>query len=238
VKRFWDRAALAEADGAFSVQLDGRPMRLPAGGVLRLDHRPLAQAIVVEWDDIGGAKGAEINPTLLPLTQLAATAQFRIAPAPTETATAIAAYGRSDLLCYRADSSPELLERQNAAWQPWLDWAAARYGAALHVTRGIGFVDQSPRALAALASAVAAQDIHVLAALGVMVPVLGSLVLGLAIVEGDLADTEAFRLSCLDELYQEERWGRDADAASKRGWAGQDVSAAARYLRLTRERLA
>ncbi|WP_284945213.1 ATP12 family protein [Acidisoma cladoniae] len=235
MKRFWDRAALAEAEGRFSVLLDGKPMRLPGGESLALAHRPLAEAIVDEWDQAGGgAKGATVTPGLLPMTQLAATATLRIAPAPAETAAAIAAYARADLLCYRAEATPALLAQQDAAWQPWLDWAEKRYGAALLVTRGIGFIDQSPQALAALAAAVAAQDAHALAALGVMVPVLGSLVLGLAIIEGEMNATEAYGLSVIDELYQEERWGRDEDAAAHRARAGDDVSAAATYVRLTR----
>ncbi len=235
MKRFWERAeveALQTEGGGFTVRLDGKPVQLPGGQTLRIDHRPLAEAIAAEWN--ATAQGAEILPDLLPLTQLATTARYRIAPAPSDTATAIAAYGRSDLLCYRAEEPPELVRRQQAAWQPWLDWAAQRHDAMLAVTGGIGFVDQPPQALAALARAVAAQDIHGLAALGVMVPAMGSLVLGLAVIDGMLAADDAFRLSTLDEVFQEEHWGQDPDAAAQRGRAGQEVTMAARYFLLTR----
>jgi chaperone required for assembly of F1-ATPase len=231
MKRFWERAEI-DGDGGYIIRLDGRPMRLPSGETLLIDQRPLAEAIAAEWrlPPIGG----EVTPNLLPLTQLAATARFRIAPAPAETAASIAAYARSDLLCYRAEQPPDLVHRQHLAWQPWLDWAAQRYDAMLVVTRGISLVDQPYQALAALAGAVAGQDAHGLAGLGVMVPIMGSLVLGLAVAEGMLAPDEAFQLSVLDELYQEERWGRDDDAAAQRDRAAQEVRMAARYVRLTR----
>jgi chaperone required for assembly of F1-ATPase len=234
MKRFWEKAEVSapQADGGFTVLLDGKPVRLPTGETLCLDHRPLAMAIAAEWD--ATAVDAEVMPSLLPLTQLAATARYRIAPAPADTAAAIAAYGRSDLLCYRAEEPAELIRRQQEAWQPWLDWAARRYDAMLVVTRGISFVDQPPQALAALARAVATHDVHGLAALGVMVPIMGSLVLGLAVTQGMLAADDAFRLASLDEVFQEEHWGQDPDAAADRARSGQEVTMAARYVELTR----
>jgi chaperone required for assembly of F1-ATPase len=233
MKRFWERAEIEEDSGGYVIRLDGKPMRLPGGEALLIDQRPLAEAIAFEWSS--PPLGAEIKPTLLPLTQLAATARFRISPAPGDTAASIAAYARSDLLCYRADEPPELVHRQDEAWQPWLDWAATRYDAALVVTRGIILIDQSSQALAALAHAVAARDAHELAGLGVMVPVMGSLVLGLAVLEGMLEADEAFQLSVLDEAFQEERWGRDHDAAAQRERSAQEARMAARYVMLTRD---
>lgn len=232
MKRFWAQADIQAGEDGFTIRLDDRPMRLPGGQTLRIDHRPLAEAIAAEWG--AGAVGADISPQHLPLTQLAATAYFRIAPAPADTVAAIAAYARSDLLCYRAGEPAELARRQQEAWQPWLDWVAHRYDAMLTVTSGIGFVEQSPYALAALARAVAAHDIHGLATLGILVPVFGSLVLGLAVTEGALAADDAFRISVLDEVFQEEHWGHDHDAAAHRARSAEEIEMAARYFRLTR----
>jgi chaperone required for assembly of F1-ATPase len=232
MKRFWERADVDEDGAGYLIRLDGKPMRLPSGETLMIDRRPLAEAIAAEWRSI--PMGGVVTPNHLPLTQLAATAYVRIAPAPAETAASIAAYARSDLLCYRAEEPPDLASRQDGAWQPWLDWAAQRYDAMLVVTRGIGFVDQHPQALAALARAVAGQDAHGLAALGVMVPIMGSVVLGLAVLAGVLTADKAFRLSGLDEAFQEEHWGLDRDAAAQRDRAAQEVRMADRYVLLTR----
>ena len=232
MKRFWERAEIEAGSNGYTIRLDDKPMRLPGGDTLLIGQLALAEAIASEWRSppIGGA----VTPGHLPLTQLAATASLRIAPMPADTAASIAAYARSDLLCYRAEEPADLVQRQNAAWQPWLDWAAKRFDAMLAVTRGISLVDQNPDALSALARAVATHDEHALAGLGVMVPIMGSLVLGLAVVEGALEADAAFQVSVLDEVFQEEHWGRDDEAAARRDRALQEVRMAAQYILLTR----
>lgn len=232
MKRFWTDTSIAAEPGGFTLLLDGKPMRLPGGESLVIDRRALAEAIAAEWRQ--PTLGEEVQPQDMPLTQLAATATLRIAPSPAETAIAIAAYGQSDLLCYRVTEPETLASRQHAQWQPWLDWAAQRHDALLLTTTGIGFVPQNPRSLAALARAVSGHDAHGLAVLGVVVPVLGSLVLGLAVTDGALGPEEAYTLSCLDELFQEERWGQDREAAERRAQAARDMVAAGRYWELSR----
>ena len=179
MKRFWDHASVEMTDGGWAVLLDGRPVRLPGGVPLRIEQRPLAEAVAAEWEAAGGAKGGEMSYADLPLTRLAGTAQERIVPDPEPVVLEIARYGESDLLCYRAGSPEELARRQDEMWQPWLDWAERALGARLRVTTGIMHVSQDPAALAALARAVAALDTVALAPLGVAVPAMGSLVLGL-----------------------------------------------------------
>jgi chaperone required for assembly of F1-ATPase len=169
-----------------------------------------------------------------PLTRLAGTVQQRIAPDPAPTIDAIARYAENDLLCYRADKPPELVERQMREWQPWLDWAALTYDAPLRVSTGVAYVKQHRGAVAALRLAVAALDVPALGALGIAVPALGSVVLGLALAAGSLDAATAHALGCLDELFQGEQWGEDAEAAARRASIAADVALAERFLRLTR----
>ncbi len=233
MKRFWDEARVEAEGDAFAVRLDGRPVRLPGGGALAVPPRALAEALAAEWQAAGGAKGGEMRWDDVPLTRLAGTALERIAPHPAPTVAAIAAYGGTDLLCYRA-GEPELAARQAEAWDPWLGWADAALGARLGVTAGIIHVAQPSAALRALEAAVEAERPLVLAGLGVLVPALGSLVLGLAVVRGALAADAAHRLSILDELHQEERWGLDWEAEERRARVGADIAAAARLAALAR----
>jgi chaperone required for assembly of F1-ATPase len=93
-------------------------------------------------------------------------------------------------------------------------------------------VAQPPEALAALHRAVAAHSTLGLAALGVAVPALGSLVLGLAVVRGEISPEEAQRLATLEEAFQEEFWGIDPDSARRRAAAAADVALAARLVGL------
>lgn len=234
MKRFWDSAAVvADPDGRFAVMLDGRPVRLPGGGQIRVPQRALADALAAEWQAAGGARGGEFSHEDVPLTRLVGTAEERIAPDPAPTVAAIAKYAETDLLCYRADDR-RLAERQAAEWDPLLDWASLALDAPLRVTAGVMPVRQEPDALAALSRAVAAHDPVGLSALGVAVPALGSLVLGLALSAGRLDAARAHALATLDERYQEEFWGLDAEAETRRARIAADVELSARLFALAR----
>jgi chaperone required for assembly of F1-ATPase len=231
MKRFWDEARAEPGDDGFRILLDGRPVRLPGGQQLCLRCRPLAEAIAAEWQAAGGARGGEMTPDQVPLTRLVGTAEERIAPDPAPTAAAIARYAETELLCYRA-AERKLAARQAEAWDPWLAWSARVLDAPLRVTVGVMPVAQPDQALSALRHVVAGQPPLRLAALGVAVPALGSLVLGLAVVGGHLAAEEAHRLATLDETFQEELWGTDAEALARRQGQAAEVALAARLVGL------
>jgi chaperone required for assembly of F1-ATPase len=235
VKRFWDRATAEAVDGAYAILLDGKPMHLPDGLTLRLPHARVAHAIAAEWQGAGGGKGGEMSFADTPLTRLAGTAQGRIATDPWPVVDAIARYGENDLLCYRAAAPEALVRRQSDAWQPWLDWVERQYGARLRVTTGIMAIRQHRSSIAALRAAVGVLDVWALAALGVAVPALGSLVLGLALAEQVLDPATAHALGALDELFQVEQWGEDAQAAARRKAIADDIEVAARLIALTRD---
>lgn len=234
MKRFWTEATMAPADGGFAILLDGRPMRIPGGAPLLLTNPALAAAVADEWQRAGGESGGAMTMDDVPLTRLAGTAQDRVAPDPAPTIDALARYGETDLLCYRAERPPELALRQARAWQPWLDWAERTHGARLRLGAGVVHVPQDPAALAALHRAVAAQPPAVLAALGVAVPLLGSLVLGLALADGALDAGMADALAHIDEAFQAEQWGEDALAAARRAGISADLALAERFIRLNR----
>ncbi len=232
MKRFWDRAEAAATDEGWSVLLDGKPLRLPGGATLVSPSHRLAQEVAAEWQTAGSDKGGETSFADLPLTRLAGTAQERVAPNPEPVALAISRYGESDLLCYRAEQPEALVRRQAELWQPWLDWAARTFGARLRATSGVVHVAQPPEALAALAAAVAAQPAWRLAGLAVAVPALGSLVLGLAVAKFALDAGEGYELSVLDEKFQAELWGEDAEASARRARIRAEVEMAGRFMSL------
>lgn len=234
MKRFWDTASVQATEKGHSILLDGKPMRLPSGAPLVVGPARLARAIGEEWQAAGGTKGGEMSFKDTPLTRLAGTALERITPNPAPTVDAIARYGETDLLCYRAEAPQNLVERQQRQWQPWLDWVALIYDAPLRVAAGVGYVKQHHDSIAALRCAVGALDVDALAGLGIAVPALGSLVLGLALAAGEMDAETAYALGALDELFQAEQWGDDDEAVDRRTGMLADIVLAARYIDLTR----
>jgi chaperone required for assembly of F1-ATPase len=211
MKRFYTDVAAVEADGGWQVRLDGRPVRTPARAMLALPNSALGKAVAAEWR----GQGETIEPLSMPVTGLANAAIDQIAPNRTSFAQGIAAYGESDLLCYRAEAPAPLVARQVALWDPLLDWARARYDVTLRTTQGIIHVAQPPETLARLAAAVAAFDPFTLAGLSTIVTISGSLVCGLAIVEGGHNPDSVWQAAEIDEAWQVEMWGEDAEAAAR-----------------------
>jgi chaperone required for assembly of F1-ATPase len=235
VRRFWETATIEPAEAGFMVLLDRRPLRLPGGAELRIGPERLALAVAAEWQAAGQGRGGTLSFADTPLTRLAGTAQERIAGDPWPTVDAIARYGETDLLCYRAETPEELVQRQVRQWQPWLVWVARDYDAPLRVGAGVAPIRQHRGSIAALRRAVAAFDPYALAGLGLAVPPLGSLVLGLALARGRIDAAAAHALGALDELFQAEKWGEDAEAAARRASIAGDIALAARFMELAQE---
>ncbi len=231
MKRFYKEAKVIAAGDEFGVQLDGKPLLTPGKRALRVPSRALAEAIAAEWQ----GQGVTVKPHELPLTRLISTALDRVEPRRDDVIGEIAKYATTDLLCYRADEPRELIERQAKIWQPLLDWAEARFAAPLTVTQGILPVEQDPATLAAVQRAISAHDSLQLVALHLATTACGSVVLGLALLAERLSTEEAFAAAALDESFQIERWGEDAEQTQRRAALKEDIALAARFAALLRD---
>lgn len=229
MKRFYKQTGIQAVPGGFAITLDGRSIRTPVGASLVVPTEKMALAIEAEW----AAQGEDIRPETMPMTQLASTAIDRIGGAARgDIVGQLVRYAGTDLLCYRAGEPKELAARQEALWAPILSWAEARFGVSLAVTNGVMPVAQSAEVLDSLRLAVEAYDDMTLSALQLATAACGSLILALALVEGRLSGEEAFAASQLDETYQIELWGEDAEATRRRKALREDVMAASGFLQL------
>ena len=227
-KRFYKKAEAAATDGGYGIALDGKPVRTPAGRPLAVAGAALAGAIAEEW----AAQGETIDREAMPLTRLACTALDLVPERRADIVAEVAAYAETDLVCYRTDEPPALARRQAAAWQPLVDWAAERHGAHLAVTSSITPIAQAPAALEALRDVVAGEDDFALAGLGLATRSFGSLVIALAMRGGRLDARAAADASLVDERYQLERWGEDAELAARCALVARDAADAERLFRL------
>lgn len=228
--KFYKKVDVVPQDGGFAVHLDGRSIKTPARAALILPTAALANEIADEWE----GQGETIDPMTMPLTRLANTAIDGVAIHRADVAAAILNFGRNDLLCYRAQTPPELAARQKAAWDAQLLWLAARHGAKLEVTAGINAIAQSEAALAALSHALDAHGDFALTALHSLASITGSLTLGLAMAEGRIDAATGFALSRIDEDFQAEKWGLDAEAKARAQALGRELESALLFLTLSR----
>ncbi|MEO8558862.1 MAG: ATP12 family protein [Rhodospirillales bacterium] len=230
MRRKYLYCSVVETTDGLAPALDGKTMRTPAGAPFVLSNRALADAIAAEWNAVG--EKAEIDPKRMAVTRLATTAIDRVRAQRDKVIEEIAAYGRTDLLCYRAEQPVSLIERQNAGWTPWLDWAQTRFAVDLAVTQGVMPVAQDEVSIARLHQAVARFDDFALAALFNLTAMLGSLVLALAVLHDELEIERAADLAEIDAVFQAERWGEDNFAIKRRRDVRHDISQVGKFLAL------
>ncbi len=207
-RRFWKTSAIEAAEGGFVILLDGRSIKTPSGAVVVLRNRVLAEAIQTEWDAVTDHVAFEA----MPLTRLAFTAIDRMPNVVDETVAEVLRYAETDLLAYPSEYPQALIAREAAAWRPWLDWAAGE-GLLIHQNVTLIHTPQPTQTLARLEAKVRAMTAFEQAGLMSAVPLLGSVLLALALYSGRLGGAEAFAVSRVGENFQAETWGRDEEAA-------------------------
>lgn len=230
MRRFWETAEAIATKGGFAIALDGRRVKTPAKTDLILPTQALANAVTEEWNGVGDT----IDPRDMPLTGLANAAIDRISPDKEQFATGIARYGESDLTCYRAEGPDALVRRQQEAWDALLEWARRRYDVDFALATGVMHVEQPADTVRKLSHEVMTLDAFSLAGLSPMVTIGGSLVAALAVYEEMMAAEAVWEAVSLDERWQLEQWGDDAEARAALDGRRRDFLAAARFLELLR----
>ncbi len=209
-KRFYTDASIAPIQPGWTVLLDARALRSQAGQPFIVPTQQLAETIAAEWQ----AQVERIDLATMFNTRQAYGVLDRADDAVVALADQVARYAETDLVCYLAEGPAALLDRQEAAWAPLREWAA---GLGVHLTPSVGIMPktQPVASIAAIRTHAAGLDRFRLAGLAHGVALFGSAVLGLAVERGRLTAAEAYELSRVDEAYQAEHWGEDAEAVRR-----------------------
>jgi chaperone required for assembly of F1-ATPase len=226
-RRFYREAGVEETKSGYRILLDGRSVRTPASDFLVAPSRALAQELAAEWD----AQGEVIDPATMPLTRLANSIIDGVVAVPTPVAVDIGKYLGSDLLFYRAEGPPRLVERQERLWDPVLAWAREALGARFVLAQGVMHTAQSEAAIAAARAAIP-NDPWRLGAVHAITTLTGSALLALALAGGHLTTDEAWDAAHVDEDWNMEQWGRDEIALGRRAARRAEMEAAATVLRI------
>lgn len=207
-KRFWTEATVHATDNGFQVLLDSRSVKTPAKAPLIVPTRAMAQAIAAEWD----AQVEKIDPNTMPVTRCANAAIDKVSVQHAEVADMLAAYGDSDLVCYRATDPKGLVEMQKFAWDPLITWMSEVYDVQLVAHAGVMHAPQAPEANRIMTALVHELDSFRLSAFHDLVALSGSLVIALAVMGGKLSAQEGWNASRTDEKWQQDQWGEDTEA--------------------------
>lgn len=226
-KRFYKDVTVTEDLG---IALDGRPVKTPMKAPLRLPTRALADAVAAEWAE----QGAEIKPATMTLTKLANTAIDRVGEHRAAIAQEVLDYANSDLVCYRTDRPPQLVAYQATAWDPIVDWARTALDAPFEVTDGILHRPQPEAALAAFAAAVQPLSDFELAAFHSIMTLTGSALIAMMLARQATTPDAAWNAAHVDEDYQVEHWGEDAEAQARRAARHAEFMACCRFMGLAR----
>ena len=228
MKRFWKSAQAIQNDGGWGVELDGRPLRTPARKPLSVPTQRLAEDIAAEWN----AAEENIDPRAMPLPGLANAAIDRVAPDKKSFASGIAKYAEADLASYRAEGPQGLIDAQAEHWDELLAWGRRRFDVDFRTTNGLLHVDQPPATVERLGHAVSALDPYRLAGLSPLVTIGGSLLAALGVLEEVFTPEWAWEAVSVDDRWQLEQWGSDAEAEAALDNRKRDLLVAARFLEL------
>jgi len=210
-RRFYAAVSVGAEAGGYAILLDGRPLRGPRGERVILPTQGLADLVAEEW----AGQGDHLHLAAMHATRLANTAIEAVPAARDATAQQVADYAASDLLCYFATEPAGLVVRQERLWGPVLDRAEAELGLTLVRAAGIVHRPQPQGTLARVKALALELDDFGLSGLAFGAPLFGSAVLALGLQQGWFSGEEALGLSRLDEAWQEEKWGVDAEAAER-----------------------
>lgn len=230
MKRFYRDVTVAPTEGGWRVLLDGRAIKTVGGKPQIVPSAALAEVMAAEW----AGQGEEIDTTAFLFRDMADYAIDVVATRRDEAVAAIVAYGESDTLCYRADPDEAFHARQRDVWEPVLEAAEERHGVRFRRVSGIIHRPQPEETLAQLRRFVAAQDDFALAALRNLASLAASLVIALAALEPDAYVTALWNAANLEEDWQAELWGKDAEAQARREKRAAAFAASARFAALSR----
>lgn len=226
-KRFYTSVAHVEGMTGWEIHLDGRRVRTPGQLSLSVPTELLAKAIATEWR----GQGEVIRPVDMHLTRLANVSLDLTPSTRSGLADEVASYCGTDLTCYLADAPKALRERQEAAWGPLRSWAGEALGVVLSIAEGVMPYEQPSGSIAAARDHAETLDDFRLTGLTSACGLFGSALLALAVERGHMAAGEAFEASVIDALYQEERWGRDDEAAALRAAQRREAEAVGTWFR-------
>ena len=230
MKRFYKAVRVEPVGDAWQIMLDGRAIKTQGGTPQLIPTQSLAKAMAAEWD----GQGKELNLRAFVFRDLTDFAIDKVASDPAETLETLGKYAETDTLCYRADPDDALFARQQAEWEPILARAEAREHVRFTRVSGIMHAAQPEATLAHFQGRLSAMDAFALTGLQTLASLATSFAIGLEATQPNADPKALWDAANLEELWQEELWGTDADATAQRNAREADFMQAFKWVQLAR----
>ncbi|NVD45431.1 ATP12 family protein [Qipengyuania atrilutea] len=211
MKRFYKAVTVQPNEGGYAVALDGRLVKTQTGRPQVVPSAATAELLAAEWE----RQGETIEPKSFRHRDMADYAIDMIAQDRRRSIDKLLSYGETDTLCYRADPDEALYARQQEEWEPILSALEDRLGITMTRVSGVMHKAQGESALARLREEVEGLDDFTLAALETMASLAASLTAALGAMQDDADAGAIWDAAQLEERWQIEQWGEDAEAARR-----------------------
>lgn len=204
MKQLYKTVSHSKNEEGYAIQLDGKTVKTPDGQDLIAPNRTMADVILAEWS----AQENQIVPDSMPITQTLTTVIGRMRDRAAITKSLLK-YLDTDLLCYRVKEPLEITKRQKEIWDRWLTWFDEQFESPLEVTYGIEALKQDEDTHKQIWNYLESLDDYYFTVLQIITSVAGSIVLGLAFIEGEATPEDVFNAAELEEIYHSEIAGED-----------------------------
>lgn len=203
----------------------GRAMNLPPA----LDH-----ALLLE---LGELKPTEKSFRQRPLYQLASCAIDFVETNRDQFIQRLLRFLGSDLTCYRIphESDLALRQRQDRRFDPLHAWFEGEFGVKLAVSESLACPTHPELVFEGVSRYLQALSPFLLSGLMGAAESTSSLVIALCLQLNHLSWEEAYQLSFMEELYQNEKWGQDEEAVARRHEIQRDLACVELYFKILRE---
>ena len=208
MKRIYKMVSATKTEDGYTIQLDGKTINTPSGQPILAPNKPMADAIVAEWAD----QGDKVIPDTMPVTQILTTVIDRMRDRDAITKSLLK-YLDTDLLCYRVKEPAEIFKRQKEIWDKWLTWFDEQFESPLEVTFGIEALTQDADTHRQIWNYLESLDDYYFTVLQIVTSLTGSIVLGLAFLDGEATADDVFNACELEEIYHAEIAGEDEHGA-------------------------
>ena len=225
MEKFYKKVSISEYHSGWIVSLDEKTLKTPQNNKLILPTKNLATAILNEWD----GQDTEVDPMSMPLTRLANSTIDKTQAKRKKAIEKICSYAHTDAGCYQIEEPKDLVERQVAEWAPLLEWLYEEWGIKLLITKGIKQIEQTKETIERVLDIVSSYNDFGLTSLHALTDDCSSIVIALAVMEGQLNIERALCCATLEQQHQMSLWGEDPAILCQHNELRDDISNAYQF---------